>query len=46
MGAGNYSVEASVLENGKTVKGTLRSFIDEYVFGGNSLLCGNRCFIW
>ncbi len=34
MGAGNYSVEASVLENGKTVKGTLTLFIDEYVFGG------------
>ena len=33
MGAGNYSVEASVIENGKTVKGTLTLFIDEYVFG-------------
>ena len=29
----NYSVEASVLENGKPVKGTLTLFIDEYVFG-------------
>jgi len=35
MGAGNYSVEASVIENGKPVKGTLTLFIDEYVYGGN-----------
>lgn len=35
MGAGNYSVEVSVIENGKSVKGTLTLFIDEYVFGGN-----------
>lgn len=33
MVAGNYSVEASVVENGKIVKGTLTLFIDEYVFG-------------
>ena len=33
MGAGNYSVEASVIENGKPVKGTLTLFIDEYAFG-------------
>ena len=35
MAAGNYSVEASVVENGKTVKGTLTLFIDEYVFGSS-----------
>ncbi len=34
MGAGNYSVEASIIENGKLVKGTLTLFKDEYVFGG------------
>lgn len=33
MGAGNCSVEASVIENGKNVKGTLTLFIDEYAFG-------------
>ena len=33
MAAGNYSVEASVIENGKIVKGTLTLFIDEYAFG-------------
>lgn len=32
MGAGNYSVEVSILENGKTVKGRLDLFNDEYVF--------------
>lgn len=36
MGAGHYSAEASVVENGKTVKGTLTVFADEYVF------CGSR----
>ena len=34
MGTGNYSVEASILENGKQVKGTLTLFADEYVFDG------------
>lgn len=33
MATGNYSVEASIVENGKTVKGTLTLFIDEYAFG-------------
>ena len=33
MAAGNCSVEAAVIENGKSVKGTLTLFIDEYVFG-------------
>lgn len=33
MGAGNYSVEAAIIENGKLVKGTLTLFNDEYVFG-------------
>ena len=33
MGAGNYSVEATVIDNGKNIKGTLTLFIDEYVFG-------------
>lgn len=32
MEVSNYSVEASVLENGKVVKGTLTLFNDEYVF--------------
>ena len=34
MVLGNYSAEASVIENWKTVKGTLTLFADEYVFGG------------
>ena len=34
MAVGNYSVDASTLENGKLVKGTLTLFIDEYVFAG------------
>lgn len=33
MAVGNCSVEASIIENGKTIKGTLTLFIDEYVFG-------------
>ena len=33
MAVGNCSVEAAVIENGKSVKGTLTLFIDEYVFG-------------
>ena len=33
MAAGNCSVEAARLENGKPVKGTLTLFIDEYSFG-------------
>ena len=33
MAAGNYSVEASVIENGKPIKGTLMLYIDEYSFG-------------
>ncbi len=33
MAAGNYSVEASIIENGKVIKGTLMLFIDEYSFG-------------
>ena len=33
MGVGNYSVEASIIESGKTVKGILTLFIDEYTFG-------------
>ncbi len=33
MAAGNCSVEASILENGKPAKGTLTLFIDEYSFG-------------
>jgi len=33
MGAGNCSVEAAIIENGKLVKGTLTLFNDEYVFG-------------
>lgn len=34
MAAENCSVEAAIVENGKTVKGTLSLFIDEYSFGG------------
>lgn len=34
MAVGNYSVDASTIENGKLVKGTLTLFIDEYVFAG------------
>lgn len=34
MTAGNCSVEATVIENGKNVKGVLTLFIDEYAFGG------------
>jgi len=34
MAVGNYSVDASTLENGRLVKGTLTLFIDEYVFAG------------
>lgn len=34
MVLGNYSAEASVIEKGKTVKGILTLFADEYVFGG------------
>lgn len=34
MAIGNYSLEVSVVENGKLVKGTLTLFSDEYVFGG------------
>lgn len=33
MRAGNYSVKAAIIENGKLVKGTLTLFNDEYVFG-------------
>lgn len=33
MAAGNCSVEATIIENGKNVKGTLTLFIDEYTFG-------------
>ncbi|MEE3491540.1 DUF1883 domain-containing protein [Ruminococcus sp.] len=33
MSSDNISVEASIIDNGKTVKGTLTLFIDEYVFG-------------
>lgn len=33
MVAGNYSVEATIIEDGKTVKGMLALFIDEYSFG-------------
>lgn len=33
MGAGNYSVEATIMEDGKPVKGMLALFIDEYAFG-------------
>lgn len=33
MALSNYSAEASVLENGKLVRGTLTLFADEYVFG-------------
>lgn len=33
MAFGNYSVEASIFENGKIVKGLLTLFIDEYSFG-------------
>ena len=33
MEVGYYSVEASVIENGKTIKGTLTLFYDEYAFG-------------
>lgn len=33
MSVGNYSFEASIIENGKPVKGTLTLFIDEYSFG-------------
>lgn len=35
MAVGNYSVEASIIENGKPIKGTLMLFIDEYSFGSN-----------
>ncbi len=35
MESKNYSVEVTVLENGKYTKGTLTLFIDEYVFGSN-----------
>ena len=34
MADGNCSVEATIIENGKNVKGTLTLFIDEYSFGG------------
>jgi len=34
MAAGNCSVEATIIESGKNVKGTLTLFIDEYSFGG------------
>ena len=34
MVLGNYSAETSVIEKGKTVKGILTLFADEYVFGG------------
>lgn len=34
MAGGNCSVEATVIENGKNVKGVLTLFIDEYTFGG------------
>lgn len=34
MAGGNCSVEATVIENGKNVKGVLTLFIDEYAFGG------------
>ena len=33
MAADNYSVEATIIEDGKPVKGMLTLFIDEYVFG-------------
>ena len=33
----NYSVEASVIEYGKYIKGTLTLFQDEYVFGENRI---------
>lgn len=33
MNAGNYSVEAAIIDNGKVIKGTLSLFNDEYVFG-------------
>lgn len=33
MAVGNYSVEASVIENGRTIKGILMIYIDEYSFG-------------
>ena len=36
MAADYYSVEVSVVENGKLVKGMLRLFGDEYTFGGKS----------
>ena len=32
MDVGNYSADASVIENGKLIKGTLTLFKDEYVF--------------
>ncbi len=34
MAAGNCSVEATIIESRKNVKGTLTLFIDEYSFGG------------
>ena len=34
MAAGNCSVEATIIKNGKNVKGTLTLFIDEYSFDG------------
>lgn len=37
MSAGNYSVETLIIENGKSVKGTLTLFIDEYVFGNERI---------
>ena len=33
MAAENCSVEAAIIENGKSVNGTLTLFADEYVFG-------------
>lgn len=36
MVTGNYSVEATIIKNGKNIKGTLTLFIDEYSFGGKS----------
>ena len=33
MAAGNYSVEATIIEGGKPIKGMLALFIDEYAFG-------------
>ena len=36
MEVGYYSVEASVIENGKTIKGTLTLFYDEYAFGSTT----------